>query len=176
MNKSNFLNPNKDNLQLYLYTGSFLVLLSILDVFFTSFLKINLTLFLPDTLSFTLPFIMGLFGLHLIRIEYSGIKYLDTLNKHVNTNNFNAALTLLIIFLVIKATPPALNWMIFDANISGDSKEACSDSSGACWTYIKVWFKRFMYGMYPNELQWRINFAFIVIISLKLSRKKSLIK
>ena len=45
MNKSNFLNPNKDNLQLYLYTGSFLVLLSILDVFFTSFLKINLTLF-----------------------------------------------------------------------------------------------------------------------------------
>ena len=31
-------------------------------------------------------------GLHLIRIEFSGIKILDELNKNINTNNFNAAL------------------------------------------------------------------------------------
>jgi general L-amino acid transport system permease protein len=54
--------------------------------------------------------------------------------------------------------------MIFDATISGDTKEACEASEGACWTYIKVWFRRFMYGMYPNDFHWRINTAFIALI------------
>ena len=58
--------------------------------------------------------------------------------------------------------------MILDANISGDSREACT-GTGACWTYIKVWFKRFMYGMYPNELHWRINAAFILVIVLGMA-------
>ncbi len=33
-------------------------------------------------------------GLYLIRIEFSGIKILDNLNKNINTNNFNAALSI----------------------------------------------------------------------------------
>jgi general L-amino acid transport system permease protein len=109
--------------------------------------------------------VFGLIGLHLLRIEFSGIKYLDLLNKNINTSNFNALLTLLIIFIIIKATPPSLSWFIFDANIAGDTKEACT-GTGACWTYIKVWFRRFMYGMYPNELQWRINISFIFLVAL----------
>ena len=36
-------------------------------------------------------------------------------------------------------------------------KDVCT-GSGACWTYIKIWFNRFMYGMYPNAEQWRINY------------------
>ena len=104
----------------------------------------------------------------MIRLEYSGVKLVDIINKNVNNNTFNAGLTLLIIFLTILAVPPSLNWMIFDANISGDTKEACAASEGACWTYIKVWFRRFMYGMYPNEFHWRINVAFIILISLLL--------
>ena len=55
--------------------------------------------------------------------------------------------------------------MIFEATISGDAKEACVATKGACWTYIKVWFRRFMYGMYPNDFHWRINTAFIVLIA-----------
>ena len=80
-------------------------------------------------------------------------------------DSFNAALTLLIIFVIFKAIPPSLSWMILDANISGDTKEACT-GTGACWTYIKVWFRRFMYGMYPNEQHWRINTAFLLVIGL----------
>ena len=55
-------------------------------------------------------------------IDYSGNKTLDKLNKNINTNNFNALLTLLILFSIIKALPPSLSWMILDANISSDSK------------------------------------------------------
>ena len=150
-----------------LYLGSTLILICIIDVTFNSFLKINITNFLPSSISFFLPLILGTFGLYIIRSDYTGLRYIDILNKNVNTTNFNAILTLLILFTIIKSIPPSLSWMILDANISGDSRDACT-GSGACWTYIKVWFKRFMYGMYPNELHWRINIAFILVIALGL--------
>ena len=80
-------------------------------------------------------------------------------------NIFNSVLTLLIIFTILKSIPPLLSWFVIDASFAGDSKDVCT-GSGACWTYIKVWFNRFIYGMYPNEYQWRINISFILLIGL----------
>ncbi len=165
MNKLNFLRPNNENLNTYLYSGIFLISISILDVTLNSFFKTNITSFLPNFISFLLPLILGTVGLHIIRIEFSGIKNLDLLNKNINTNTFNAVLTLLIIFAVIKSIPPFLSWFVIDATISGDTKEACT-GTGACWTYIKIWLNRFIYGMYPNEFQWRINLSFVALIAL----------
>ena len=96
MNNLNFLTPDKKNLYTYLYLGLFLISFSILDVFLNSFFKINLIFFLPSILSFILPLIIGFIGLHLIRIEYSGVKSLDVLNKNINTN------LLMIVFDSIK--------------------------------------------------------------------------
>ena len=165
MNKLTFLKSDKSNIQLVLIIGLFLITISIFDVFLNSFFKINLISFLPSKISFIFPLVIGMMGFHLIRIEYSGNRHIDILNKNINTSTFNAFLTLLILFLILKAIPPSLSWMILDANISGDSKDACT-GSGACWTYIKVWFRRFMYGMYPNEQHWRINTAFLLVIGL----------
>ena len=165
MSKINFLKPDKTNLNIYLFSGSFLFFISILDVFLNSFFSFNLTGFLPGFLSFLLPLILGFIGLYLIRIELSGIKQLDLFNKNINTNNFNAFLSLLIIFVIIKSTPPLLSWFVIDASFAGDSKDVCS-GTGACWTYIKVWLRRFMYGMYPNAEQWRINLSFIALAIL----------
>ena len=97
MNKLNFLSPDKNNLHAYLYSGVSLFFLSILIVFLNSFFSLDLTSFLPGKISYFLPLIIGFLGLHLIRIEYSGIKFLDIINKNINTNKFNALLSLLII-------------------------------------------------------------------------------
>ncbi len=83
MNKLYLSKPNINNLYIYIYTGFFLIFISILDVVFNSFFEINLTTFLPTTLSFTLPLIIGFLGLYLVRIEFTGIKYLDQLNKNI---------------------------------------------------------------------------------------------
>ena len=165
MNKLNILKPDLSNLYFYIYTGLFFITVSIIDVFLYAFFNINITSFLPSTLSFILPLILGLIGLHFIRIEFTGIKNLDLLNKNINTTNFNAILTLLVIFIIIKSIPPIMSWFILDANIAGDSKEACT-GTGACWTYIKIWLRRFIYGMYPNAEQWRINLSFISLLAL----------
>jgi len=164
MTKINLLKPDNKNLSFFLGLGSLFFILSIIDFSLNNFLDKNITFFLPRYINFFTPLIFGIIGLHFIRIEFSGIKKLDILNKNINTNNFNAALSLFIIFLLIFCIPPLLNWFIFDANISGKTKEACT-GNGACWVYIKVWFNRFMYGMYPNAEQWRVNLSFAIVLA-----------
>ena len=157
--------PNRNNLNTSLSIGLPLVVLGFIDFFGNTFLNTNITEFLPNTLSYFFPLIAGAIGLYFIRIEYSGIRILDKFNKRVNSTTFNAVLTLLIIFVLFKYTPPLLNWLFFDADFIGSAKEDCT-SDGACWVFVKVWFKRFMYGMYPNPEQWRINAAFLILLAL----------
>ena len=83
MSKINFLKPDKENLNTFLYLGSFLFLISVLDVSLNSFFSLNITGFLPGFLSFLLPLILGFVGLYFIRIELSGNKKLDLLNKNI---------------------------------------------------------------------------------------------
>ncbi len=47
MNKLNFLQPDKNNLNTYLYTGTILVALSIFIVFLNSFFNKDIISFLP---------------------------------------------------------------------------------------------------------------------------------
>jgi len=161
--KLTFLKPNKEKLNLYMFLGALFFALGIYDITSNSFFDKNITSFLPIALSFFTPLLFGFLGFHLIRIEYSGNKILDSLNKNINLNWFNGILTLLVIFVLIKMMPGLLNWIFFEANFSGTSKEECT-GSGACWVFINVWFERLMYGLYPNEQIWRINVAFIALI------------
>ena len=91
MSKINILKPNINNLNLFLILGGLFFTLGILDFCLNNFLEKNITSFLPGFISFFTPLIFGMIGLHFIRIEFSGIKLLDNLNKNINTNNFNAA-------------------------------------------------------------------------------------
>jgi general L-amino acid transport system permease protein len=164
INHMDFFKPkHQKNRNINLIIGILLFSLGILDFSLNNFQDKNITFFLPGPISFFSPLIFSVIGLYFIRVEFSGIKILDKLNKNINTSNFNAVLSTSIILLVIFALPPLLNWFIFDANIVGDTKEACT-GGGACWVYIKVWFNRFMYGMYPNAEQWRVNITFIAVL------------
>ena len=151
------LKPNRENLNLYVSLGGAFFALGIIDVTF------NIFGFLPIWISFFVPLVLCFLGLHFIRIEFSGNKNLDSLNKNINLNWFNAILTIFVIFLLIKSIPPMLDWLFFEADFVGTKKEDCT-SDGACWVFINVWFKRFMYGLYPNDEIWRINIAFIGLI------------
>ena len=161
----NTLKPSKHNLKTYLPAGIFLITLSILDVIINSFFRFNLVGFFPGVISYFFPFITGFIGFYLIRVEFSGIRNLDLLNKNINSSNFNAVLTLLTLFLIIKSISPLINWFFLEANFIGSSKEDCT-GNGACWVFIKVWFRRLIYGMYPDPEQWRINTAFLLLFAL----------
>jgi general L-amino acid transport system permease protein len=167
--KLNFLGtPTRDKLNLFVSAGTLLFVLGIIDVILNSFFETNITSFLPRWINYFTPLVFSFVGLHCIRIEFSGIGQLDRLNKNINSNWFNAILTSLIIFVLIKNIPPLLNWLFFDADFIGTSKEECS-REGACWIFIKVWFDRLIYGLYPNSEIWRINLSFLMLIGLVIS-------
>jgi len=165
----NFLGrPSRDKLNLFISIGAFFFVLGVIDVILNSFFETNITSVLPRWLNYFTPLIFGFIGLHYIRIEFSGNRTLDSLNKNINSNWFNALLSLLIVFVLIQNVPPLLNWLFFDANFVGETKEECT-GSGACWIFIKAWFPRLIYGLYPNAEIWRINFTFLMLIVLVIS-------
>ena len=163
--KNILIKPSKEHLSNFVSLGGFLIFIGFFDVLANTFLDLNLTGFLPSKLSYLAPLIIGTIGLYFIRIEFSGNKLLDKINTNFNSSNLNAVLTLIVIFSLIKYIPPLLNWFIFDANFAGNVKEDCT-GNGACWVFVKVWFNRFVYGMYPDAEQWRINSAFIMLFAL----------
>ena len=161
----NTLKPSRDNIKTYLPIGIFLIVFSFFDVIINSFFQFNLVGFFPGIISYFFPLIIGFIGLYLIRVEFSGIRNLDILNKNINSNNLNAVLTLLTLFIIVKSISPLINWFFLDANFIGNSKDDCT-GDGACWVFIKVWFRRLIYGMYPDTEQWRINIAFLLLFTL----------
>ena len=161
----NSFKPSKNNIKTYFPVGIILIAFSFLDVALNSFFQVNLLGFFQGSISYFFPLILGFIGFYLIRVEFSGIRNLDILNKNINSNNFNAILTLLTLFIIIKSISPLINWFFLDANFIGNSKEDCT-GEGACWVFIKVWFRRLIYGMYPDPEQWRINTAFLLLFAL----------
>ena len=81
MSNINFLKPNKENLNLFLVLGSVFFTFGLVDFSLNNFYETNITIFLPGFVSFFTPLIFWMIGLHLIRIEFSGIKIIDVLNK-----------------------------------------------------------------------------------------------
>ena len=91
--KLNLAQPNKENLNTFVTLGSVLILVGFFDFLANTFLDLNFTGFLPGGLSFLTPIIIGVIGLHFIRIEFSGNRLLDKINTNFNSSNFNAFLS-----------------------------------------------------------------------------------
>ena len=79
------------------------------------------------------------------------------------SNWYNSLLSLIIIFAFIKLLPPLFNWLFFDATFAGSTKDECY-GDGACWIFIRIWFFKLIYGLYPDNQVWRINLAFLILI------------
>jgi general L-amino acid transport system permease protein len=94
----------------------------------------------------------------------STIGALGWLRRNLFSSPLNVALTVLAVYLLAISLPPLLRWTLFDASWSGDSREACTANSGACWVFIKVHFGQFMYGFYPEAQRWRVDATVVLLI------------
>jgi general L-amino acid transport system permease protein len=86
------------------------------------------------------------------------------MRRNLFSSPLNIALTVLAAYLLWVSTPLLLNWTLFNATWSGDTREACQGNSGACWVFIRVHFEQFMYGFYPEAQRWRVNLAVLLLI------------
>lgn len=75
----------------------------------------------------------------------------------------NTLLTLLGAYLIYLIVPSVLDWALFSATFTGDGREACiRDGAGACWPFIDAKMDQFIYGRYPLEERWRVDWTFFL--------------
>jgi len=74
----------------------------------------------------------------------------------------NALMTILGAYIIYVIVSAFLDWAVFNAVWSAESRRECLDAvgrSGACWPGVYVWFENMIYGLYPKDQVWRINSA-----------------
>jgi general L-amino acid transport system permease protein len=76
----------------------------------------------------------------------------------------SSVLTLLMLSLFALVVPPIVRWAITGATISGTTRATCGDT-GACWTFIRVRFDLFFYGLYPAPERWRVHTALLLLVA-----------
>ncbi|MSO92207.1 MAG: amino acid ABC transporter permease [Rhodospirillales bacterium] len=84
------------------------------------------------------------------------------LRANLFSSPVNVILTLLAAYIIYLAFPPLIQWVFINADWQGDTREACR-REGACWVFVKVWLRQFMYGRYPSTEIWRINTAYAIL-------------
>lgn len=98
--------------------------------------------------------------------ENAFTKAIKWTRKNLFSSWGNSLLTLFCLWAIWQIIPPALNWLVFQANWIGSTRADCT-KEGACWVFIHARFGQFMYGLYPHELRWRINLALAIgLVSL----------
>ena len=75
----------------------------------------------------------------------------------------DVAFSFLILFLLYIIIPPFIDWAIINANFVGNTKADCT-GDGACWIFIIHKIDFFIYGFYPDEEIYRINWIFGLLI------------
>ena len=84
------------------------------------------------------------------------------IRKNLFATPFDAAVTLLCLWVVWRIVPPVVGWSLIDATWVGEGRDACQPG-GACWVFVRARFGQFIYGFYPEELRWRVDAAALLL-------------
>jgi general L-amino acid transport system permease protein len=81
----------------------------------------------------------------------------------------SAALTLLVLYALIRVLPPFLDWAVVNATWTAPNEQACAARGGACWAFISNWYRFILFGRYPHAEQWRPTIVVLLLIVLLLA-------
>ncbi len=90
---------------------------------------------------------------------------LGWLRRNLFSSPLNAGLTVLALFLLYITVVATIEWALVKADWIGSTRNDC-DSGGACWVFIGVRLKQFLYGFYPGAQQWRVKLAIGMLVVL----------
>lgn len=79
----------------------------------------------------------------------------------------NALLTMLGLWIAYAVLGGFLNWAVVNAVWEASNRRECLDKigySGACWPGVFVWIPNLIYGLYPKDQVWRIDYAFLMLV------------
>ena len=79
---------------------------------------------------------------------------------------FSTLLTFLGLFAIYSLFAVFWKWGITNAVWEAETRRQCLEinENGACWAGVIAWFKLYIYGRYPVDEQWRVNYGFLIIV------------
>ena len=89
---------------------------------------------------------------------------IDWARQNLFSSLVNTVLTIVVLVLAGLVLPPVFRWAVTHATISGMTRGVCT-GDGACWTFIRVRFPRFIYGNYPSEQYWRVDLVVALLVA-----------
>lgn len=89
---------------------------------------------------------------------------IDWMRRNLFSSVMNTVLTILVLLLAGLILPPLYRWAVVNASFSGLNRTACS-GDGACWTFIRVRFPLFIYGLYPRAEYWRVDLGLALLVA-----------
>ncbi|WNJ98443.1 amino acid ABC transporter permease [Thalassospiraceae bacterium LMO-JJ14] len=88
------------------------------------------------------------------------------LRKNLFSSWINTIMTIIGVYLLYKIIPPIFSWAVLDSVMEAGSREEChAISNGACWAFIKSRTSILIYGFYPEELRWRVDLSFVLLLA-----------
>ena len=90
------------------------------------------------------------------------VSWFETVRQRLFATWFDAAVTILCLYIVWRISVPLVHWLLLDANWSGTSRDDCK-SPGACWVFVRMRFGQFMYGQYPVPERWRVDLVGVLL-------------
>jgi general L-amino acid transport system permease protein len=88
------------------------------------------------------------------------------IRKNLFGSPFDAALTVLVAWLLWQTIPPLIGWALVHATFFADDPARCREAAGACWAFITSKYRFVLFGLYPYEQQWRALIASALIVAL----------
>ena len=88
------------------------------------------------------------------------------LHKNLFSSVFNAALTLICLYIIYVVVKGLWIWGVADAVWVAKDRRECFDISidGACWAGVIQWMDNFFYGRYPRAELWRVNLGGLILV------------
>ena len=96
-------------------------------------------------------------------------KVVRWLRQNLFSSPSDTVLTILAIYIIIVVVPPVFEWALFKSVWLADSRKSCweqmaTPGEGACWAFIAKRINMFIYGFYPEQLHWRVNLTFVLLM------------
>lgn len=91
------------------------------------------------------------------RLMGAPARFVETLRRNFFASPASGIITIVYAVAIWQFLPLLLDWAFFDATFGGARRVDCN-AGGACWTFVRVWMEELMFGRYPVEERWRIEF------------------
>ncbi|MHA7882074.1 amino acid ABC transporter permease [Nitratireductor rhodophyticola] len=86
----------------------------------------------------------------------------------------NAALTLVLLWLIVRAGWLLLDWAVVNAAFLPARPETCAATTGACWSFVIAKSGQILFGIYPPAERWRAGLVCaLILITLVASARPS---